>query len=150
MLNSFNSLFHKKKSKNKSTSNVKIQQILLSLALSNVGIYSGDGPFESDVGTIILHPKNGTLWVDETSGGFSDSYGRPPSEKLSEFIIKRNGNCLSSEKKIQDLTSKMDSNCPAYCLYIIYLTTVSRIDFKSAALNLNYRRFSLHNRRYGK
>ena len=57
MLISFNDLFHKNKSKNKSTSNIKIKQINLFLAFSNVGIYSGDGAFESDVGIFILHPK---------------------------------------------------------------------------------------------
>ena len=37
---------------------------------------------------------------------------------------------------------KNDSFCASYCLYIIYLTTVLGIYFKSAVLNLYYQRFS--------
>ena len=33
-----------------------------------------------------------------------------------------------------------DSFCASYCLYIIYLVKVLRIDFKSAVLNLYYQR----------
>ena len=55
-------------------------------------------------------------------------------KKLSKFIIKRNGYCLYSENQIQ----KNDSYCSSYCLYIIYLTKVLDIDFKSAVLNLYY------------
>ena len=59
-------------------------------------------------------------------------------QKLSKFIIKQNGYCLYSEYQIQ----KNDSFCASYCLYIIYLTKVLGIDFKSAVLNLYYQRFS--------
>ena len=55
-------------------------------------------------------------------------------KKLSKFIIKRNGYCLYSEYQIQ----KNDSLCASYCLYIIYLTKIVGIDFKSAVLNLYY------------
>ena len=37
---------------------------------------------------------------------------------------------------------KNDSFRAIYCLYIIYLTKVLEIDFKSAVLNLYYQRFS--------
>ena len=60
-----------------------------------------------------------------------------PPRKLSLFIIKRNGYCLYSEYQIQ----KEVSFCGSYCLYIIYLTKVLGIDFKSAVLNLYYQRF---------
>ena len=33
---------------------------------------------------------------------------------------------------------KNDSYCASYCLYIIFLTKVLGIDFKSAVLNLYY------------
>ena len=49
--------------KNKATSNIKIQQILLSLGLNDIGIYLQDGPFESDIGIVKLHPTKGTHWV---------------------------------------------------------------------------------------
>ena len=35
---------------------------------------------------------------------------------------------------------KNDSYCASYCLYIIYLTKIVGIDFKSAVLNLYYQR----------
>ena len=63
-------------------------------------------------------------------------------EKLSKFVIKRYGHCLYSEYKIQGLTNKRDSYCASYCLYVIYLTKVLSIDFKSAVLDLYYQRFS--------
>ena len=52
--------------------------------------------------------------------------------KISKFIIKRNGSCLYSEYQIQ----KHDSFCATYCLYIIYLTKVVKMDFKCAVLLL--------------
>ena len=41
----FKDFIKKHKLKNKATSNIKIQQILSSLSLNDVGIYLGDGPF---------------------------------------------------------------------------------------------------------
>ena len=69
---------------------------------------------------------------------YFDSYGVVCSKKLSKFIMKRNGYCLSSENQIQ----KNDSFCASYCLYIIYMVKVLRKDFESAVLILYYRRFS--------
>ena len=123
--------------RNKPTSNIKIQQVLSSLSLNDVGIYLRDGPFESDVSIVNLHPLKGTHWVSYLNENYFDSYGCAPPKKLSKFIIKRNGYCLYSEYHIQ----KNDSLCASYCLYIIYLTKVLGIDFKSAVLNLYYQRF---------
>ena len=67
---------------------------------------------------------------------YFDSYGCVPPEKLSKFIIKQNERCLYSEYQIQ----KNDSFCASYCLYIIILVKVLGIDFKSAVLNLYYRK----------
>ena len=134
----FNDFVHKYKLKNKATSNIKIQQILDSIGLNNVGIYLRDGPFSSDIGIVNLHPSKGTHWVCYKNEKYFDSYGVVCPKKLSKFIIKRNGHCLYSEYKIQGLTSKRDSYCASYCLYIIYLTKVLGIDFKSAVLNLYY------------
>ena len=44
----------------KSNVEKKIQQILSSLSLNNVGIYLRDGPFKSDIGIVNLHPSKGT------------------------------------------------------------------------------------------
>ena len=122
--------------KNKATSNIKIQKVLTSFGLSNVHIYLRDGPFSSDIGIINLHPTKGTHWVCYINENYFDSYGCICPKKLSKFIIKRNGYCLYSEYQIQ----KNDSFCASYCLYIIHLTKVLGIDFKTAVLNLHYQR----------
>ena len=41
----FNDFIKKRKLKNKATSNIKIQNILSSLSLNDVGIYLREGPF---------------------------------------------------------------------------------------------------------
>ena len=134
----FNEFIKKHNLKNKATSNIKIQQVLSSLSVNDIGIYLRDGPFESDIGIVNLHPSIGTHWVCYINENYFDSYGCVCPKKLSKFIIKRNGYCLYSEYQIQ----KNDSFCASYCLYIIYLTKVLGVDFKSAVLNLYYQRFS--------
>ena len=134
---SFNDFVHKYNLKNKATSNIKIQKVLTSIGLDNVNIYLRDGPFSSDFGIVNLHPSTGSHWVCYINENYFDSYGVVCPKKLSKFIIKRNGYCLYSEYQIQ----KEDSFCGSYCLYIIYLTKVSGIDFISAVLNLYYQRF---------
>ena len=134
----FNDFVKKYNLKIKATSNIKIQQVLLSLSLNNVGIYLRDGPISSDIGIVNLHPSKGTHWVCYINEKYFDSNGCSPPNKLSKFIIKRKSYCLYSEYKIQGLTSKRDSYCASYCLYIIYLTKVLGIDFKIAVLNLYY------------
>ena len=104
------------------------------MGLNNVGIYLRDGPFKSDIGFLNLHPSKGTHWVCYINENYFDSYGVVCPKKLCKFIIKQNGYCLYSEYQIQ----KNDSYCSSYCLYIIYLTKVLDIDFKSAVLNLYY------------
>ena len=126
--------------KNKATSNIKIQQVLSSLSLNDVGIYLRDGPFKPDIGIVNLHASKGTHWVSYLNENYFDSFGCAPFKKLSKFIIKQNGYCLYSEYQIQ----KIDSFCASYCLYIIHLTKIVGIDFKSAVLNLFYQRFSLN------
>ena len=134
----FNDFVKKHNLKNKATSIIKIQQVLSSLSLKDVGIYLRDGPFSTDIGIVNLHTSKGSHWVTYINEIYFDSYGCVSSEKLSNFIIKRNGYCLYSEYQIQ----KNDSYCGSHCLYIIYLTKVIGIDFKSAVLNLYYQRFS--------
>ena len=134
----FNEFIKKYNLKNKATSNIKIQQVLNSIGLNNVNIYLRDGPFSSDIGIVNLHLFRGSHWICYINENYFDSYGCVPPTKLSKFIIKRNGYCLYSEYQIQ----KNDSFCASYCLYIIYLTKVLGIDFKSAVLNLYYQRFS--------
>ena len=132
----FNEFVRKYNLKNKATSIIKIQQVLNSIGLHNVNIYLRDGPFSSDIGIVNLHPSKGTHWVCFINENYFDSYGVACPKKLSKFIIKRNGYCFYSEYQIQ----KNDSFCASYCLYIIYLTKVLGIAFKSAVLNLYYQR----------
>ena len=130
----FNDFIKKYILKNKATSNRKIQKVLTSIGLDNVGIYLRDGPFPSNIGIVKLHPSKGTHWVCYINENCFDSYGVICPKKLSKFIIKRNGYCFYSEYQIQ----KNDSFCASYCLFILYLTRVLGIDFKSAVLNLYY------------
>ena len=99
----FNDLIKKCKFKIKETSNIKIQQVLNSIGLNNVGIYLRDGPFESDIGIVNLHPSKGTHWVCYINENYFVSYGCSPPKKLSKFIIKRNKYCVYSEYQIQKL-----------------------------------------------
>ena len=87
----FNDFIKKYKLKNEATSNIKIQQVLSSLSLNDVGIYLRDGPFESDIGIVNLHPSRGTHWVCSINENYFDSYGCTPPKKLSKLITKRNG-----------------------------------------------------------
>ena len=138
MILTFNDFIKKHNLRNKATSNIKSQQVLSSLSLNDVGIYLRDGPFKSDIGIVNLHPSKGSHWVCYINGNYFGSYGVVCPQKLSKFILKRNGFCLYSGYQIQ----KNDSYCASYCLYIIYLTKVLGIDFKSAVLKLYYQRIS--------
>ena len=108
---SFNDFVREHDLKNKATSNTKIQQVLSSLSLNDVGIYLRDGPFESDIGIVNLHPTKGTHWVCYINESYFDSYGVVCSKKLAKFIIKRNKYCVYSEYQIQ----KNDNFCASYC-----------------------------------
>ena len=76
-----NDFIEKYNLKNKGTSNIKIQQVLSSLNLNDVGIYLRDGPFSSDVGVVNLHPAKGTHWVLYINENYFDSYGCVPPKK---------------------------------------------------------------------
>ena len=102
--------------------------------MNDIRIYLRDGPFEYDIGIVNLHQSRGTHWVCYINENYFDSYGCVPPKKLSKFIIKQNGYCVYSEYQIQ----KNGSYCASYCLYIIDLTKVLGIDFKSAVLDLYY------------
>ena len=136
----FNDFFQSYNLRNQATSNLKLQQVLSCLSLDGVGICLRDGPFESDIGIVNLHPSKGTHWVCYIIEKYFDSYGCVCPKKLSKFIKKRNEYCLYSEYQLQ----KNDSFCASYCLYKLYLTKVSGIDFKSAVLILYYQKFSYY------
>ena len=71
----FNEIIKKHNLRDKATSNIKIQQILSSLSLNDVGIYLRGGPFEFDIGIVNLHPSKGTHWVSYINENYFDSYG---------------------------------------------------------------------------
>ena len=83
----FNDFIKKCNLKNKTTSNIKIQQVLDSIGLNNVGICLRGGPFSSDFGIVNLHPSEGTHWITYKNEKYFDSYGCGPPKKLSRFII---------------------------------------------------------------
>ena len=59
----FNEFIKKFKLKDKAKSNVEINRVLSFLSLNEVGIFLRDGPFESDIGIVNLHPSKGPHWV---------------------------------------------------------------------------------------
>ena len=63
MMMTFNGFAHKYNLKSKAASNIKIQQVLSSLSLNDVGIFLRDGPFSCDIATVTLHPSKGTSLV---------------------------------------------------------------------------------------
>ena len=93
----FNDFVRKHNLRKKATPNIKIQQVLSSLSLNDVGIYLRDGPFKTDIGIVNSHSSKITHWVCYIIENYLDSYGCSPPEKLSKFIVKRNGHCLYSE-----------------------------------------------------
>ena len=93
----FNDFVHNYNLKNKATSNLKLYEVLKKIGLdSNVGIFLGDGPFESDIGYVYLHPSKGTHWVLHINEKCFDSYSCAPPKQLSKFSIMRKGYCLHS------------------------------------------------------
>ena len=89
----FNDFVHKYNLKNRATSNTKIQRVLLSLSMNDVGIYLRDEPFLGDIGVVNLHPSKGTHWVCYINENYFDGYGVVCPKKLSKFNIKRNIVC---------------------------------------------------------
>ena len=94
---SFNDFVQRHKLKNEATSNLKIQQVLSSLGLSDVGICLWDDSFWSNIRIVNLHPSKGTHWVADLNKIFLNSYACVCPKKLSKFIINWNGHCLLSQ-----------------------------------------------------
>ena len=79
------------------------------MALSDVAICSRDGSIKIDIGIVKFLPSKGTHCVLYENQEYFDSYGGPTPEKLSEIIIKRNGNSLFFEYNKQGVTCKRSS-----------------------------------------
>ena len=94
---SFIETFQKYNLRDTTTSIKKIQEILSSVSLSDVGNLFRDGPFTTDVGIVNLHPTNATQWVAYIKQNSFDFYGCSFPNELSKYIVKRNGCCSYSE-----------------------------------------------------
>ena len=94
--------------------------------------------FSSGIGIVDSHPLKGTHRIVQINEIYFDTFGCFTPQKLSKIVIKRNEHCLFSEYTIQGSTSKKDSYCASYCLYISYKTEDIGLDFNSAVLNLYY------------
>ena len=76
----FNDFVHKYNLKNKATSNIKIQQVLSSLSLNDIGISLRDEAFKTNIGILNLHPSEGTHWVLYINENYFDSYVYAPPQ----------------------------------------------------------------------
>ena len=83
---SFKEFVQKNKFQNKQTSNIKRQQVLSSLFLTDVGIYLRDGPFLGEIGVVNLNPSKRTHWVVSINKKYFDSYGWALPRKLCNFF----------------------------------------------------------------
>ena len=68
------------------------------MVLDNVGMYLRDGPISSDIRIVNLHPSKGRHWVAYINEIVFDSYAYGPPNKLSKFVLKRNGIFAGSKK----------------------------------------------------
>ena len=93
----FNDFFQKYGLKNKATTNIKTYQVLSSLSWSDIGMYLRDGPFESELGIVNLHPPRGAHWVAYLNHYYFYSYACPPPRKLLNYIKSKHGKCLYSD-----------------------------------------------------
>ena len=83
----FNDFVHEYNLRNKAISNIKLQQVLSSLSLNEVGIYLPDGPFLGDMGVVTLHRSKGTHWVCYINENYFDSYGCVCPKKLNLNLL---------------------------------------------------------------
>ena len=90
MMMSFIDFIHKYELKIEATSNTKLQQVLVSTGLDNVGNSLREGPISGDQGFFNLHPSKGTQMVAFINSKYFDIYGCSPPNKLSKFNTKRN------------------------------------------------------------
>ena len=67
---SFNDFDHKHNLKTEPTSNIKIQKVLGSVGLEEIGIYITDGLFKSDIRIVNLYPSQRTHWVVNINENF--------------------------------------------------------------------------------
>ena len=86
-LSTENDFIHQCGLKNKASSNIIIQNILSSLALTDVGVYLRDGPLRIEKGIVNLHPIQDSQRVLCTHKCYFDSYGITPLNNLYKNMI---------------------------------------------------------------
>ena len=86
---SFNDFINKYKLKNRATSDMKIQQVVSSLVLNDVGIYLQEGLLSSDIGIVKFHFSKCTHRVLYKNENYFDRYGCSLPQKVAKIIIKR-------------------------------------------------------------
>ena len=85
---SFNDFVHKYDLKNKTTSNIKVYEVLKKIGLnSEVGIFLGDGNISTNYGIVNLQPNRGTHWVVYIKENIFDSYGCSPPQSYLNLIL---------------------------------------------------------------
>ena len=99
MISVKNFLQKENKLKNETTSNKKSMKSFLLLFLNGVGICLRNCILTANIRKVHLDRTEGTHSVAYKEQNLFDSYGTPPSVKMSMFIIKRNGYCLCFECK---------------------------------------------------
>ena len=101
--------------KNQAISHIEIKQLLKTLRL-NTKTYMRESKFITNERIVSLHPIKGSHWVIYKNQYYIDSYGRPSTQLLTNYINERSNKCVFSERKIQ----ADDSFCAASCLYTSY------------------------------
>ena len=82
-------VFFQNKGAKNSKSFLKKQQIISSVALSEVGISLRDGPLTTDIRIVNLHPSIGKHPVIYINQNCFDSFGGTPPRKICKIIIKK-------------------------------------------------------------
>ncbi len=122
------------KLQNKATSNKKISEVINKLGIKDFNIYMRDDKLTTKQGIINLHPKKGTHWVCYFIDRYFDSYGHRAPKSVENQLKPY----IYSTYKIQGGRNapEKDSRCASYCLYILYLINIEKMDFDKAVMKL--------------
>ncbi len=133
-----NAFMKQYKLQNRATSNKKISEVINKLGIKDFNIYMRDDKLTTKQGIINLHPEKGTHWVCYFMGGWEnsksfyfDSYGHRAPKSVENQLKPY----IYSTYKIQDASEK-DSRCASYCLYVLYLINIEKMDFDKAVMRL--------------
>ncbi len=120
------------KLQNRAASNKKISEVINKLGIKDFNIYMRDDKLTTKQGIINLHPEKGTHWacyLRGPMGRYFDSYGHRAPKSVENQLKPY----IYSTYKIQ---GNKDSRCASYCLYILYLINIEKMDFDKAVMRL--------------